>query len=199
MHQKHHGRISGLSNGHERLPLLSTARQVLVVDDHQPLLRSVKRAGRAFVVHTATTAEEAWRTVEQHDLYAAVIDVFLQEGTGLELVRPLRLLRPQLRIAMVSASSDEVLRQRAKEAGSDCFVAKPFGIASLLADLNGLPLRVATNTASVNLHRSRELADGEYVHAVLDSVGGNKSEAARRLGMTRRGLQLTLKKPRPLS
>jgi two-component system response regulator HydG len=37
----------------------------------------------------------------------------------------------------------------------------------------------------------------EYIQAVLDSVGGNKSEAARILGITRRTLREKLGKASP--
>lgn len=172
-------------------------REILVVDDFSPLLRWIARNTREFEVHTASKSEEAWAIVAKHDLHAAIIDVFLARSNGLDLVRPLRLLRPHLRIATVSGWPDPAIRKASFDAGADCFLAKPYTVDSILALLGNAPPRCDGESPCINLGRSRALADWEYVHAVLKAAGGNRSEAARRLNISRRALQLFLKKRRP--
>jgi two-component system, response regulator RegA len=149
--------------------MLVCRREVLVIDDNRPLLRWLERNTRHYFVHSASCPEEAWEIVEHHDVHAAIVDVLLARSSGLEIVRPLRLLRPRLRIATASGWPDPTLRERSLDAGADAFVDKPYTVDSVVTELGRTPLRACRDNSSNCFDRSRALADWEYVHGVLDA------------------------------
>lgn len=54
---------------------------------------------------------------------AAVVDDQLGDVTGIRCIKPLKEACPGIRVILVS--SDDTLKQAAKEAGADCFLALP--------------------------------------------------------------------------
>ncbi len=62
-------------------------------------------------------------------------------------------------------------------------------------ELSDLPshMRYSLNSSPASLHLSLEEVEREHIRRVLDSVSGNKSEAARILGITRKTLRQKLK------
>ena len=92
--------------------------RVLVVDD-SPLARAAasKLVGDSgFEVLTASSVEEA-TVLDALDLAAAVLDIEIGSGSGIDLAARLRAKRPTLPVAFLSASSDIALRGRAAELG----------------------------------------------------------------------------------
>src|SRR5687767_9125637 len=74
-------------------------RPLLLVDDDAPLRRSMARAleRRGFHVLAAEGIAEAREHAQAHKPEFAVLDMRLTEGSGLDLVRILRELRPEVR------------------------------------------------------------------------------------------------------
>src|SRR5688572_31468730 len=79
-------------------------RKLLLVDDDAPLRRSMGRAleRRGFQVLPAEGIAEARALAREHRPEFAVLDMRLAEGSGLDLVRTLRELRPETRIVIVT-------------------------------------------------------------------------------------------------
>ena len=178
---------------------VATLRKVLVVDDHEPTLKWLARNTRDFDVLCASCPDEVWSIVAQHELYCAFIDVLLKDSNGIHLVRPLAMLQPGLRIAMVTHWPDASFERLAEEAGAVTFLEKPVSIDRAVPELMKIPTSCAIAARTSGVHRSRALAEREHAEAVLEACGGNKSEAARRLRVSRQTLQQMLAKPRPLS
>jgi two-component system KDP operon response regulator KdpE len=109
---------------------------VLVCDDEPQILRALRVVLRdaGFRVLPAATAAEALDVGALHALDAAIIDLVLPDGDGIEVTRTLREWS-QMPIIVLSAIDDEDEKVRALQAGADDYVTKPFGARELVARL----------------------------------------------------------------
>jgi CheY-like chemotaxis protein len=113
-------------------------RTILVVDDvtdHRVLMALTLRRAGATVIEAAS-AIEARHGGAAIPFDAVVSDIAMPEHDGRELMGWLRLLRgPALVAIAVSGHTDAAHRQRALEAGFDCFLAKPVAPDELVAQV----------------------------------------------------------------
>jgi two-component system KDP operon response regulator KdpE len=110
------------------------AARVLVVDDEQPILRTVAAnlRARGYQVLTASSGEAALAAAEVHQPDCVVLDLGLPGISGLEALRRLRTwtTTPVVILTAVDGERDKVA---ALDLGADDYVTKPFGMAELLA------------------------------------------------------------------
>jgi two-component system, OmpR family, KDP operon response regulator KdpE len=148
--------------------------RVLVVDDERQILRALKVILReaGYDVVEATTIEEALDRVAVRPPDAAIIDLMLPDGSGVELCRRLREWTT-MPILVLSAVGEEEAKVEALEAGADDYVTKPFGTRELVARL-GAALRRAGEAPGepalevdglrIDLNDRAVRRDGEEVH-----------------------------------
>jgi CheY-like chemotaxis protein len=106
---------------------------ILIVDDETDIadlfrqrFRREVRQGR-YVLHFAGSGEEALRRLaEIHpELIVILSDINMPGMDGLELLREIRSLRPELPVLMVTAYGDDDRKRRANELGAAGFLSKP--------------------------------------------------------------------------
>jgi two-component system, response regulator RegA len=171
-------------------------RKLLLVDDDAPLRRSMARAleRREFQVLPAEGVAEARALAREHRPEFAVLDMRLTEGSGLDLVRTLRELRPEVRIVIVTGYGNIATAVAAIKAGAVDYLAKPVDaddvVSALLKSGQGLP-PPRENPMSADRVR------WEHIQRVFEQCNRNVSETARRLNMHRRTLQRILNKRAP--
>jgi two-component system, OmpR family, KDP operon response regulator KdpE len=117
--------------------------RILVVDDERQILRALKVILReaGYEAIEAATVEEALDLAAVRPPDAAIIDLMLPDGSGIELSRRLREWS-KMPILVLSAIGEEDAKVEALEAGADDYVTKPFGPRELVARL-GAALRRA--------------------------------------------------------
>ncbi len=107
---------------------------VLVVDDEPPIRRLLRTtlAADDYRVVEADNAAAGLRlvAVEKPDL--VILDLGLPDRSGLELIGEIR-ATSRVPIVVLSARHDERSKVEALDLGADDYVAKPFGMAELLA------------------------------------------------------------------
>jgi two-component system KDP operon response regulator KdpE len=118
--------------------------RVLVCDDEPHIVRALKIVMReaGFEALPAETAAEALDVAALQRPDAAILDLVLPDGDGVEVCRALREWS-QMPILVLSAVGDEDHKVRALEAGADDYVTKPFSPRELVARLQAI-LRRAT-------------------------------------------------------
>ena len=102
--------------------------RVMVVDDH-PIMRNglrdtLEASGRFEVVGQAEDGEEAVRTVEEVDPQVIVMDVIMPNKDGIDACRDIMELRPDTRILMLTASTEEDAVIEAVAAGATGYLRK---------------------------------------------------------------------------
>jgi two-component system, OmpR family, KDP operon response regulator KdpE len=149
-------------------------RRVLVVDDEPQILRALRIVLReaGYEAMPAATAQEALDLAALHPPDAAIIDLMLPDGDGIEVTRALREWT-KAPIVVLSAIGEEDQKVRALEAGADDYVTKPFGPRELVARLAAV-LRRATPDPGEQVLRAEGLeldlaahvvrVDGQEVH-----------------------------------
>ncbi|MFM0566047.1 response regulator [Paraburkholderia sediminicola] len=106
---------------------LGRATQILIVDDH-PIIREgmthlLNLQGDLHVCCAAGSAEEALATMAcQPDM--AIVDLSLQSGSGLDLVKTLRHRYLKLAILVLSMHDENLFAERALRAGANGYLMK---------------------------------------------------------------------------
>jgi two-component system KDP operon response regulator KdpE len=109
---------------------------VLVCDDEAQILRALRVILRdaGFEAMPADSVEEALDVAAVGRPDAAIVDLVLPDGDGVELCARLREWS-QMPIIVLSAIGDEDAKVRALAAGADDYITKPFGPRELIARL----------------------------------------------------------------
>jgi two-component system KDP operon response regulator KdpE len=125
---------------------MSGRPRVLVCDDEPQILRALRITLRddGFDVIPAATAAEALDAAALRSPDAAILDLVLPDGDGIEVTRRLREWSA-LPIIVLSAVGEEDQKVRALEAGADDYVTKPFSPRELVARLHAVLRRARTN------------------------------------------------------
>ena len=110
--------------------------RVLVCDDEPQILRALKVVLRqaGFEPIQAATVQEALDAAALQRPEAAIVDLILPDGDGVEVTRSIREWS-EMPVLVLSAVGDEREKVRALEAGADDYVTKPFGNEELVARL----------------------------------------------------------------
>ncbi|MNX28122.1 Transcriptional regulatory protein DegU [compost metagenome] len=99
-------------------------------------------------LHPAANAQQALEMLEHHDSITNVImDYYLPDMAGADLLRRMRQRRSQLRVLVLSASQDPEDERRAREAGAQAFMNKSASCQELVAALD------AMNDGALPAHR----------------------------------------------
>ncbi len=171
-------------------------RSLLVLDDDMALRTRLGRAleQRGFDVRTAGSVAEALEAVKVSAPAFAVLDMRLDDGSGLKIVQAIRDARPESRVVMLTGYGNIATAVAAVKAGAVDYLAKPADaddvVRALLAAGN-LPAAPPENPMSADRVR------WEHIQRVYELCGHNVSETARRLSMHRRTLQRILAKRAP--
>jgi DNA-binding response OmpR family regulator len=109
--------------------------QLLLVEDDpsisEPLARALTRDG--YEVRATASGEEAVALASGGGFDLVLLDLTLPDVDGLEVCRRIRAVDAVLPIVMLTARADEIDLVVGFDAGADDYVAKPFGLAELLA------------------------------------------------------------------
>jgi class 3 adenylate cyclase/CheY-like chemotaxis protein len=117
------------------------ATSVLVVDDQPTNIRLLDAilTPRGYVVHSATSGEEALKLIAATPVDLVLLDILMPGIDGYEVCRRIREQEhtAYLPVVMVTASGDEQ-KVRALEVGADDFLTKPINTSELLARVASL-------------------------------------------------------------
>lgn len=174
------------------------SKSVLIVDDDNVLRGQLQRAfeRRGYTVYAADGPPAARGLAASHSPGRAVVDLRMPEGDGLELVRDLLTMAPDMAVVILTGYGSIAAAIEATRLGAANFLQKPALVDDILAAFErgeSAPLEESADYRAPSLAR----AEWEHINRVLHDCAGNISEAARRLGIHRRTLQRKLSKYPP--
>jgi DNA-binding response OmpR family regulator len=107
---------------------------LLVVEDDEKLARSMGRflTQRGFVVRVVETEAGALEVLDEVMPDAAILDVRLPDGSGLNVLEHLRRAGASLPAIVITADDSLAMRQRAERLGVAAFLTKPVQPLKLL-------------------------------------------------------------------
>jgi len=175
----------------------------LLVDDDALYLRTLQRSLARHGVETVTASDaaSALSVARQSRPDFALIDLKLGQDSGLTLIQPLRAIRADMRILLVTGYASIATAVEAIKQGADDYLPKPANIPTILRALGEddeeLPEAEGEDSTPEMMTPLSRL-QWEHIQQALHETGGNISAAARLLGMHRRSLQRKLtKRPSP--
>jgi DNA-binding NarL/FixJ family response regulator len=110
--------------------------RAIVVDDH-PVFRlglrtQLTQLPQCQVVGEAHTVAEALQLTKRHDLNLALVDITLPDGSGLDLTREIKRLRPDAAVLIISMHNHIDLVAAAFQAGASGYMSKESGGTGIL-------------------------------------------------------------------
>ena len=129
---------------------LQPLRILLVEDDERLATILCKQFSDAgYSVDQTALAREAQALGRTEDYMAAVLDLGLPDGNGLEVLRIWRAEKIAMPVLLLTARGEWYEKVEGLKAGADDYLSKPFRIEELLARVSAIVRRNAGRTKSV--------------------------------------------------
>lgn len=166
----------------------------LIVDDNEVFATTLARALTRLNnnVQTCQTAQQAIERNRRLLPTRIILDLKLEQSSGLQLIVPLRHDNPTTEIVVLTGYSSISTAVEAIKLGAHHYLCKPAGIHEVISafdkDAGSSTTQLPDNPPSVNR------LEWEHIQGVLHQNDGNVSATARALGMHRRTLQRKLQK-----
>ena len=171
-------------------------KSLLIVDDDNPFRERLARAmeKKGFEVSQAKSVKKGIETVKTKKPTFAVVDLRLNDGNGLEIVKVIQNSNSNSRIIMLTGYGNISTAVAAIKQGAIDYLAKPADADDVEKALLADPNRKAEPPENP---MSADRVKWEHIHRVFELCNRNVSETARRLKMHRRTLQRILSKRSP--
>jgi DNA-binding response OmpR family regulator len=117
--------------------------RVLLIEDHKPLVRSLKQGleEEGFAVDAAFDGEEGDYKAKSAQYDVIILDVMLPRKDGLSLLRDWRREGLKTHVLMLTARGSIEDKVKGLDLGADDYLTKPFQLEELLARLRALVRR----------------------------------------------------------
>jgi len=171
-------------------------KSLLIVDDDNPLRERLARAmeKKGFQVVQAEGVKNGIESVKHKKPAFAVVDLRLNDGNGLEVVKEIQSSNSNSRIIMLTGYGNIPTAVAAIKQGAIDYLAKPADADDVEKALLADPNKKASPPENP---MSADRVKWEHIHRVFELCNRNVSETARRLKMHRRTLQRILSKRSP--
>ena len=171
-------------------------KSLLLVDDDNPFRERLARAmeKKGFEVIQAEGVKKGIDAVKSKKPAFAVVDLRLNDGNGLEVVKQIQDSNENSRIVMLTGYGNIPTAVAAIKEGAIDYLAKPADADDVEKALLADPRKKA---APPENPMSADRVKWEHIHRVFELCNRNVSETARRLKMHRRTLQRILSKRSP--
>jgi DNA-binding response OmpR family regulator len=161
-------------------------KQILVVEDEQPILQFLQRGltYKGFGVLTATTGAGVLSQVSMYGPDLVLLDILLPDVSGIEVCRSLRSTgRSTLPILMLTAKDERTDKILGLESGADDYITKPFDFEELVA-------RIRAALRRVERIEERLSAPIEVGDLVIDPAEQRVWRSGEPIALTRREYEL---------
>lgn len=175
---------------------LGADRSLLLIDDDAIFANRLARAmeKRGFAPVVAGSVAEGISELHRSAPAYAVVDLRLEDGSGLDVVEALREAREDARIIVLTGYGAIATAVAAVKLGATDYLAKPADAEDIMAAL--LSRKEILPQPSEN-PMSADRVRWEHIQRIFEQCDRNVSETARRLHMHRRTLQRILAKRGP--
>jgi len=171
-------------------------KSLLIVDDDNPFRDRLARAmeKKGFTVTQAESVKKGIESLSTMKPAFAVVDLRLNDGNGLEVVKEIQKLNTNSRIIMLTGYGNIPTAVAAIKHGAIDYLAKPADADDVEKALLADPKAKAQPPENP---MTADRVKWEHIHRVFELCNRNVSETARRLKMHRRTLQRILSKRSP--
>lgn len=116
---------------------------ILIVDDEREFLELMNNRlqKRGFTVDVSSDGEQALRLVETEDFDAIVLDVKMPGMDGIEVLRRIKQVRPELPVLLLTGHASVESAMAGVETGAVDYLLKPVPINDLIMRLRDIASR----------------------------------------------------------
>ncbi len=166
-----------------------SALRIMLVDDHPIVRRGLRDilvdAFAGAVIHEVGYGRDAIAQIHSQTWHVMVLDLSLPDGSGLDVLKRVRELRPRLPVLILSVHAADQFARRAIAAGASGYLTKDAADSELVTAVSRLARGgkyfgpEVLERVALGLHPDREgrpherLSDREY--QVLRMIGGGKT------------------------
>lgn len=171
-------------------------KELLIVDDDllfkERLSKSMEKKG--FVVESFSDAKSTSKRILEKNFDFAIVDMRLEDGTGLELIKLIKSINPKTRSLLLTGYGNIATAVASIKSGAIDYLPKPAEIDQIYEALtSSKDILPPPPDNPMTADRIR----WEHIQRVFIQCNRNVSETARRLRMHRRTLQRILNKHAP--
>jgi DNA-binding response OmpR family regulator len=111
------------------------AYSILVVDDEENMLALLDRVlgKEGYHIACANSAQVAMCLAREHSFQLAIVDVFMPELDGIDMLRKLKAMDGDMPVVMMSAFPSWEKEEAARQLGCDDYLFKPLDMKHLKA------------------------------------------------------------------
>ncbi len=111
------------------------AYSILVVDDEENMLALLDRVlgKEGYHIACANSAQVAMHLARQRSFQLAIVDVFMPEPDGIDMLRKLKAMDSDMPVVMMSAFPSWEKEEAARQLGCDDYLFKPLDMKHLKA------------------------------------------------------------------
>ena len=171
-------------------------KDLLIVDDDGPFRDRLKKSmeKKGFVVEAFPDSKSTLDRMQDKKFDFAIVDMRLNDGSGLELIKLIKNLNPQTRSLLLTGYGNIATAVAAIKSGAIDYLPKPAEIDQIYdALISSKEILPPPPENPMTADRVR----WEHIQRVFIQCNRNVSETARRLRMHRRTLQRILNKHAP--
>ena len=172
------------------------SKKLLIVDDDLPFRERLSRSmeKKDFIVDATSNYKETVERLKNSNFDYAVVDMRLEDGSGLELIKEIQKISPETKSLLLTGYGNIATAVAAIKSGAIDYLPKPAEIDQIYDALtNSKEVLPPPPENPMTADRIR----WEHIQRVFIQCNRNVSETARRLRMHRRTLQRILNKHAP--
>jgi len=116
---------------------------ILIVDDEEMIrdLLSSALIQEDYVCLQAANVDEAFAMLGEHRVDLVISDIMMPGRSGVELLRDLKQVDPEIAVLMITGLSDMNTAMECIHLGADDYITKPFGISRVILTVRNLIMK----------------------------------------------------------
>lgn len=146
---------------------------ILIVDDEEMIrdLLSSALVQEDYICHQAANVDEAFGILAVQPVDLVISDVMMPGRSGVELLRDLKKVDPDIAVLMITGLSDMTTAMECIHLGADDYITKPFGINRVMLTVKNLIERRRLAIEKKNYQLSLEFKVMEQTSQIRKTMG----------------------------
>lgn len=151
--------------------------RILIIDDEENIINSMTPIlqDEGHVVYSGKTGEEALSFLKRNEVDLIILDVWLPDADGIELLEKIKKMYPESAAIMISGHGSIDIAVRSTRIGAFDFLEKPPSLDRLVTSVNNALEQVRLRRENIKLKKKSFVDDemigySEYVNEIKDII-----------------------------
>lgn len=146
--------------------------KILLIEDEKDLAQSIEKfiGEDEFIIDVVHNYWDAEEKINLYEYDCALVDLMLPDGSGLDLIKKLKLLQPKCGIIIITAKNTIDDKLTGLELGADDYLTKPFHLAELNARIKSVLRRRFFNGSNQIVINEITIDTNKRTVAVNDNI-----------------------------